>query len=197
MRKFFALTLALALAASMTVSAAPSPTSGSSSSSSSTSADASTAVVAVPAAAAVSAIEQRAASLGRSVASYAANAVISTPGIPDAVPIAQGGGCVINGAASNATFTLNPVESGTAAFALSQAKAVGGTALNVVDISAPGVNFANAEVGFYVGGVKAGDNIAVYQSVKGAWVAVEVTEVANNTVKIKMNKAGIYCFIKL
>ena len=192
MKKFLALVCVLSLAASMTVCAADSP-----SVEEEVEVSLGEAVVAAPAAPAVSAVEQAASALGKTLGEYAANAVVSTPGLPDAAPIAQGGGCVINGAASNATFTLNAVESGTTAYALSQAKALGGTALNVVDISAPGVNFANAEVGFYVAGVKAGDNVAVYQSVKGNWVAVDVAEVSNNSVKIKMSSAGIYCFIKL
>lgn len=190
MKRFLALTLVLALTVSMTVSAAPSPTSATSEVS------AVQAVVAAPAPV-VPEFEHKAAALGKTITEYVSNAVTSTPGLPEAAVIAQGGGCVINGAASNATFTLNPVETGATAFALSQAKAVGGTTLNVVDISAPGVNFTDAEVGFYVEGVKAGDKIAVYQSVKGAWVAVDVAEVSDNTVKIKMNNAGIYCFIKL
>lgn len=191
MKKFLALTLALSLTASMVVCAAPSPVASSVISYE--------AVVATSANAApeVSAIERAAASSGVSVSEYAANAVVNTPGLSDAAPIAQGGGCVINGAASNATFTLNPVESGTTAYALSLAGSLGGTVLNVIDISAPGVNFADAEVGFYVAGVKAGDNVAVCQAVKGEWTPVEVTEVSDNGVKINMHNAGIYCFIKL
>ena len=193
MKKFLALTLVLSLAASMTVSAAPSseadieePT-----------IQEAVYVYVEPPAPPVPAIERIATALGTSVVEYASNAVINTPGLPDATPIAQGGGCVINGAASNATFTLGPVESGTTAFAISLANSLGGTPLNVINISAPGVNFADAEVGFFVAGVRPGDNIAVCQAVKGEWVPVEVTEVSNNSVKIKMNNTGIYCFIKL
>lgn len=201
MKKFLALTLILSLAASMVVCAAPSPSSSKKKSSSR--ASAAEAVVATPAeyvepaVPEVPAAERIAESLGQTVSEYAANMVAETPGLPDAAPIAQGGGCVINGAASNATFTLNPVESGTTAYAVSLANSLGGTPLNVINISAPGVNFTDAEVGFYVAGVQAGDNIAVCQAVKGEWVPVEVAEVSNNSVKIKMNNAGIYCFIKL
>lgn len=191
MKKFLVLTLVLSLATSMVVSAAPSRKSRNEEPT------IKEAVYVEPPAPPVPEIERIASSLGTSVSEYAANAVASTPGLPDAAPIAQGGSCVINGAASNATFTLNPVESGTTAYAVSLANSLGGTPLNVIDISAPGVNFADAEVGFYVAGVKAGDNVAVYQAVKGEWTPVEVTEVSDNGVKINMHNAGIFCFIKL
>ena len=135
--------------------------------------------------------------LNKSITEYVSNAVVKTPGIKDATPIAQGGGCVINGASSNATFTLDRVESGVAEYAVSQAKAVGGSVLNVVNISAPGVNFKNAEVGFRVEGVKAGDNIKVYKAVKGEWQEVEVVEISENSVTIKMDSVGIYNFVKI
>lgn len=195
MKKFLALTLVLSLAASMTVSAAPSRKS--SDREEPTIQEAVYVEPVAPRAPEVPAIERIASSLGTSVSEYAANAVVNTPGLPDAAPIAQGGSCVINGAASGATFTLNPVESGTTAYAVSLANSLGGTPLNVIDISAPGVNFADAEVGFYVAGVQAGDNIAVCQAVQGVWTPVEVLEVSNNNVKIKMNSTGIFCFIKL
>lgn len=204
MKKFVALTCVLALAMSMTVGAAESP---SASTPKPVIADA---VVATPVATQVAAPEEEvvpqapavpyavavAAAYGKTVTEYAANAVVETPGLPDAAPIAQGGNCVINGASSNATFTLNAVESGTTAYALSQAKAVGGTVLNVIDIAAPGVNFNNAEIGFYVGGIKDGDSVAVYKAVKGEWQEVEVLGVSNGTVTIKLDSIGILCFIK-
>lgn len=198
MKKFVALTCTLALAASMTVCAAESP------SIYFRTPEIEDAVVATPAPAAVveapapavPLMETIAASYGKTVAEYVSNAVIETPGLPDATPIAQGGSCIVNGAASNATFTLNPVESGTTAYALSQAKAVGGTVLNVIDMAAPGVNFNNAEVGFYVAGIKDGDSVSVFKSVKGVWQEVEVLGVSNNTVTVKLDSVGIYCFIK-
>ncbi len=199
MKKFVALTCTLALAASMTVSAAGSP------SSYVVVPEIEDAVVATPAPApvyvapqapAVPKVEADAAAYGKTVAEYVSNAVIETPGLPEAAPIAQGGSCVVNGAASNATFTLNPVQSGTTAYALSQAQAVGGTVLNVIDIAAPGVNFNDAEVGFYVAGIQEGDSVSVYKSVKGEWQEVEVLGISNNTVTVKMDSVGIYCFIK-
>lgn len=200
MKKFVALTCVLALAMSMTVSAAGSPSSYVPVPVIEDAVEATPIVVAqapaAPAAPAVPYAVAVAASYGKTVAEYAANAVTETPGLPDAAPIAQGGSCVINGASSNATFTLNPVESGTTAFALSQAKAVGGTVLNVIDIAAPGVNFNNAEIGFYVGGIQDSDSVAVYKSVKGEWQEVEVLGVSNGKVTIKLDSVGILCFIK-
>lgn len=199
MKKFVALTCVLALAMSMTVSAAGSPISTVSVPVIEDAVVATPVAVVTqqaPAAPAVPHAVAVAASYGKTVAEYASNAVMETPGLPDAAPIAQGGNCVINGASSNATFTLNPVESGTTAFALSQANAVGGTVLNVIDIAAPGVNFNNAEIGFYVGGIQDSDSVAVYKSVKGEWQEVEVLGVSNGTVTIKLDSVGILCFIK-
>lgn len=201
MKKFVALVCVLALAMSMTVSAAGSPTSYVRMPVIEDAVEATPveAPVIAPQASAAPAVPYAmavAASYGKTVAEYASNAVIETPGLPDAAPIAQGGSCVINGASSNATFTLNPVESGTTAFAVSQANAVGGTVLNVIDIAAPGVNFNNAEIGFYVGGIQDSDSVAVYKSVKGEWQEVEVLGVSNGTVTIKLDSVGILCFIK-
>lgn len=198
MKRFIALTCVFALAASMTVCAAESPKSEAPAPVLAEAVVAE-AVVAktVAAAPAVPEMEMKAAAFGKTINEYVANAVVNTPGLPDAAPIAQGGQCMINGAASNATFTLAAADAGAVAYAVSKANAVGGTVLNVIDITAPGVNFTEAGVGFYVEGIKAGDKVAVYQSVKGEWKAMEVTEVSNNSVTIKMDSVGIYCFIKL
>lgn len=134
---------------------------------------------------------------GKSVTEYSANAIVDTPLLDNEVVIAQGHGSIINGAASNATFTVNRAASGTAVYAQSQAKAVGGTVLNVVDITAPGVNFTTAEVNFTVTGVKAGDTIKVYKAVNGLWQEAEVLAVADNSVTLKLNSVGIYNFVKI
>ena len=194
MKRFIALTCALVLTFSMTVCAAGSPTAKKSSKPKLKDAVVAKEVVVVPE---VPTVNRLAESENKSVPEYVSNAIVETPGIKDATPIAQGGGCVINGASSNATFSLNRVEAGVAEYAVSQAKAVGGTVLNVVDISAPGVNFKNAEVGFRVEGIKAGDNVKVYKAVKGEWQEVEVVEISENSVKIKMDSVGIYNFVKI
>lgn len=177
MKKFLALTCVLALTASMTVCASPSVTTA--------------AVTKVPM------LEQLAISASKTVPEYTLNAITSNPGLPDAALISQGGGCVINGAKSNATFMLSHVDSGAVAYAVSLANSLGGTVLNVVDISAPGVHFTDAEVEYYVEGVTADDTVVVYQAVKGEWVEVEVLAVSDDSVTVKMNTKGIYSFIKL
>lgn len=203
MKKFIALTCALTLTFSMTVCAAGSPTTQKSSGSSSSSASLESAVVATEVVVApvtpsgLSPLETAAQTVGKTLTEYVSNSIAQTPGIPDAAPISQGGGCVINGAASNATFTLNRVEAEVSDYALAKAKAVGGSVLNVVNLTAPGVNFSDAEVGFHVEGVKAGDQIKVYKAVKGDWQEVEVTEVSDNSVKIKMDSVGIFNFVKI
>ncbi len=205
MKKFLALVLAGAFAFSMTVCAAPSPHYTYEEIMAYEElllADAPVATTvsmpaapAEPAAPARPAAEVTAELYQKTVSEYSANAITDTPGLTEAAAVAQGGGVVINGAASNATFTLERVESGTAEFAKSQANALGGELLNVVSLSAPGVNFANAQVTFYVEGVTAGQNVQAYQSVKGVWTPLTVSAVTDNGVEITLTSAGTIAFI--
>lgn len=199
MKRFLALTCALALTFSMTVCAAGSPTATAKRSSKPKLKDAVVAreVVVVPEVPEVPQMERLADTVKKTIAEYVSNTVVETPGITDATPIAQGGGCVINGASSNATFSLDRVDFEVADYAVSKAMSVGGSVLNVVEISAPGVNFSNAEVGFRVEGIKAGDQIKVYKAVEGDWQEVEVVEISENSVTIKMDSVGIYNFVKI
>lgn len=195
MKRFLALTCALVLTFSMTVCAAGSPTAKSSSKKAKLeNAVVATEIIVVPE---VPQMERLADAAGKSISEFVSNSITMTPGLADAVAIAQGGGCVINGAASNATFSLDRVEVEVADYAVSKAKSVGGNVLNVVRISAPGVNFSDAEVGFRVEGVKAGDQIRVYKAVEGDWQEVEVVEVSDNNIKIKMDSVGIFNFVKI
>ncbi|MBP3475276.1 MAG: hypothetical protein J6K48_03025 [Lachnospiraceae bacterium] len=196
MKRFLALTCALALTFSMTVCAAGSPTVSVKRSSKPKLKDAVVAreVIVVPE---VPQMDRLAENVKKTIAEYVSNTIVETPGITDAAPIAQGGGCVINGASSNATFSLDRVDFEVADYAVSKAMSVGGSVLNVVEISAPGVNFSNAEVGFRVEGIKAGDQIKVYKAVEGDWQEVEVVEISENSVTIKMDSVGIYNFVKI
>lgn len=198
MKRFLALTCALVLTFSMTVCAAGSPTAKHSSKKAKLeNAVVATQVIVVPEVPETPQMERLADAAGKSISEFVSNSITKTPGLADAAAIAQGGGCVINGAASNATFSLDRVEAEVADYAVSKAQSVGGNVLNVVKISAPGVNFSNAEVGFRVEGVKAGDQIRVYKAVEGDWQEVEVVEVSDNNVKVKLDSVGIFNFVKI
>ena len=56
------------------------------------------------------------------------------------------------------------------------------------------VSFNTATVNFYAKGVKAGQNIKVYQYVNGSWVEVEVTEIRNDHVVVNMTSLGTIAF---
>ena len=70
--------------------------------------------------------------------------------------------------------------------------------LNVVKVSAPGVRFCTMEVNFYTPGVKKGDGIDVYQVCgNGTWDHVEVVEVRDDHVVVKLNKLSTLCFLRI
>ncbi len=114
----------------------------------------------------------------------------------DLATIAQGDGCVLDGQLTSATFIVDKVDVGAIRYAQEKAASVGGNMLTVVEVTAPGVDIVNAVVPFTVEGVKAGDTVSVFKSVKGEWQAVEVTSVADDNVTIKVDSAGIFTFIK-
>lgn len=132
----------------------------------------------------------------KSLPEYTSNAVCEMDGVYDLATIAQGKGCVLDGQQTGATFIVDKVDVGAIRYAQEQAAKIGGTMLTVVEVTAPGVNIVNAEVPFTVEGVKAGDTVSVFKSVQGEWQAVEVTAVADDSVTIKVDAAGIFAFIK-
>ena len=103
MRKLIALLTAATLFASMTVSAAPSPSaaavsaSGASSEGFRNTAD-----------------QEAASTRGMTAGEYYNNAIVSTPGVANAMPVGQGGKIIINGVATNLTATLAKVDKATA-----------------------------------------------------------------------------------
>lgn len=133
---------------------------------------------------------QDAKAAGKSSDEYYNNAVTTTPGIENAVPVAQGGQLVIDGKTTNATATIEKV---TSAYVDSIRAAREGTLLNVVQVSYPA---AEAAITFYMPGVQAEDNIVAAQYVDGAWTDVEVTQVRADHVTLNMKGNGVVAFLK-
>lgn len=142
-------------------------------------------------------VSAAAAAEGKSVGEYMNNAVTSVPGIDNAVPIGQGGHVIINGAPSNHTFSVLKPEKGNVTSAKEYAETLEGTILNVVKIDAKVKNFQTATVNFYMKGVVAGQNIKVFQLVKGEWVEVDVVEIREDHVVVDMTSLGTLAFIEV
>jgi len=111
--------------------------------------------------------------------------------------VAQGGHVQINGGKSNVTFTLSPPSSAVLGSANSLAGNVGGTLINCVSTSSPGVSFKTATVNFTVTGVSANDTIAVYQLQGKKWVQVQVASVTNNHVTVNLTQHGPLAFMRV
>ena len=184
MKKFIALLSAAVLFSSMTVFAATSPSAG--------------AVVASSGEGfAQQADAQAAAQRGLSAAEYYNNTVVSAPGVEDSMPVGQGGKILINGVATNLTATLARVDKTVAADAKAQAAALGGKALNVINVSFPGANYQVATINFYLKGLEAGKKIVARQYVNGEWIEVEVVEIREEHVVLNLTGSGAVVFVEL
>ncbi len=139
--------------------------------------------------------QQAAAERGMSAGEYYNNTVVSTPGVENAVPVGQGGKIIINGVATNLTATLSKVSKSETEGAKSQAAALEGTLLNVIDISFPGVNYKVATINFYLKGLNANTKVVVRQYVNGAWVDVEVVEIREDHVVLNLTNSGAVAFV--
>lgn len=142
-------------------------------------------------------IAAAAAAEGKTVGEYMNNAVATVPGLDNAVPVGQGGHVIINGAASNQVFavlkpTLTSVHS-----AKMFAAALGGRILNVVRINASISGFQTARVNFYMRGVKAGQNIKVFQNFNGQWLELNVAEIRQDHIVVDMTSLGTLAFIEM
>ena len=205
MKKIIALALAGAMVFSTPVMAAgsTSPTAGTTSPTTSTAeavsrptAATSTPVPVVVASSASDSVTAAAEAEWKSVGEYMNNAVTSVPGLSEVTPLGQGGHVIINGAPSNQSFSVLKPTLANVNSAKAQAAALGGKVLNVAQIKAS-VNFSTATVNFYMPGVKAGQNIVVYQLVKGQWVALTVAEIRADHVVVNMTSLGTLAFIEL
>ena len=180
MKKLIACTLIGAMLCGMTVSAAGSPS------------------AAVVASSVSATVEAAAAAESKSVGEvYTNNAIVETPGLPDALPTGQGGHVIINGAPSNVIFFLTKANAATVKDAKAQATELGGKVLSVFGTKAVVGKFESAQVNFYMKGVKAGQSIKVYQKVNGAWVEVKVVEIREDHVVVDMTSHGTLAFIEV
>lgn len=194
MKKMLALTLAGVMAVSVPVLAATSPTAQSYSTASTSSASS---VSAVTASSVPHSVAKAAADENKTVGEYMNNAVTQVPGIDNALPLGQGGHVIINGVPSNQTFSVLKPAKENVNLAKNQAAALGGTILNVAQIKASVTGFNTATVNFYLKGIKAGQNIKVYQLVDGQWVELTVSEIREDHVVVDMTSLGTLAFIEV
>lgn len=138
---------------------------------------------------------QAAADRGMSAGEYYNNAVVSTPGVENAMPVGQGGKIMINGVVTNLTATLAKVNKAVAADAVNQAAALGGTLLNVLSVKFPGANYNVATINFYLKGLAAGTKVAARQYVNGAWIDVEIVEIRADHVVLNLTNSGAVAFV--
>lgn len=132
----------------------------------------------------------------KTVGEYMNNAVTRLPGLENVTPLGQGGHVIINGVPGSQTFSVLKPHYAYVNFAKTLAGGVGGRVLNVAEIKAS-VPFDTAIVNFYAEGVKAGQNIKVYQYRDEAWVEIEVTEIREDHVVVNMTSLGTLAFIEL
>ncbi|MDE7247988.1 MAG: hypothetical protein K2N43_08885 [Lachnospiraceae bacterium] len=125
----------------------------------------------------------------KSSGEYYNNAVVTTEGIENAVPVAQGGKLIIDGQTTNASATISKVSS---VYVDSVRAAREGTVLNVVDVQFPALG---AIVNFYMPGVKEGAGITAAQYIDGTWIDVEVTEVRTDHVVLNLKNNGVVAFL--
>lgn len=194
MKRMLALTLAGAMTISMPVLAATSPTADSYSTASPASG---TAVSAVTASSVPHSVAKAAAEENKTVGEYMNNAVTQIPGLDAVVPLGQGGHVIINGVPSNQTFAVMKPTAENVNLAKTQAAALGGTVLNVAQIKAAVTGFDTATVNFYLQGIKAGQNIKVYQLVNGQWVELTVKEIREDHIVVDMTSLGTLAFIEV
>ncbi len=193
MKKLIALALAGVMLYSLPVMAAESPSASAIvSSSASAASETSTSVEGVPAS-----IVEAAAAEGKTVGEYMNNAVVEVPGLEDAAPLGQGGHIILNGAPSNVAFVLAKPVVASVESAKAEAATLGGKVLNVADVKSAIKKFDTARVNYYLKGTKAGQNIKVYQLVKGQWVELAVAEIREDHVVVDMTSLGTLMFVEL
>lgn len=183
MKKWLALSLAGAMLCSIPVMAAESPSAR--------------AVVIETVDNGMGGTAQSAAEAGKTVGEYMNNAVVTVNGLEDVLPIGQGGHVIVNGAPSNYIFWLNKPKSEEVSVAKVKAAEVEGKILSLVSTSSEVKGFTTAEVNFYLKGVKDGQKILVYLLVDGGWSELEVTEIREDHVVVKMPNHGTLMFVEV
>ena len=103
----------------------------------------------------------------------------------------------INGGRSNVTFKIAGANGGQVTQANSLAGSLGGSLIACITTSSPGASFSSAKVNFYLAGVQAGDNIAVYQIQGNNWVQLPTAEIRKDHVVVNMTRHGTLAFIRV
>ena len=142
-------------------------------------------------------IAQAAAAEGKTVGEYLNNVLITIPGLDNPVPIGQGGHVIINGAPSNQVFTLLKPTSAIVDSAKKFSENWGGRVLTVARVKASVSGFKTAQVNFYMKGIKAGQNIKVFQINNGRWLEVDVIEIRDDHVVVEMTSTGTLAFVEM
>lgn len=133
---------------------------------------------------------------GLTAEEYFSNSILSVPGLDTVTPVGQGGQILLDGKSSNVTISMRKPLPAHVDAAKSQAAALGGQVLNVVNMQA-NVSFGTATVNFYMPGVKTGQNIQVYRYANGQWIGMNVAEVRDDHVVVDMNSLGVVAFIQV
>ncbi|MCM1135502.1 MAG: hypothetical protein NC400_07990 [Clostridium sp.] len=137
-------------------------------------------------------VEEAAAANNQSVAEYANNAVSSLPGIANVTPMAPDV-VMINGAASRAIRLAKP-NNAVVSTAKAHAGNLGGTLMNVLVIKS-GARFQTAQINMLSMGVRAGQDIKVYQLIGGQPVELEVLEIREDHVVFNITEPGTIMFV--
>lgn len=133
------------------------------------------------------------------VGEYMNNAVTGIWAMDKVVPVAQGGGVIVDGNETDLTFSVLKPELSRVYSAKDFAATLNGTVLNVVKVGVPtNFSFDVANVNFYTPGIVAGQNVKVYQyNDDDTWTECNVTEVRDDHVVVDITSEGILAFIEV
>ncbi len=133
------------------------------------------------------------------VGEYMNNAVMGIWAMDKVTPVAQGGGVIVDGVATNLTFSVLKPELSRVYSAKELASGLGGCVLNVVKIKTPAeLRFNVANVNFYTPGIMAGQNVKVFRFAEDTgWTEFHVSQVRQDHVVVDMTAGGILAFIEV
>lgn len=133
------------------------------------------------------------------VGEYMNNAVTGIWAMDKVTPVAQGGGVIVDGVATNLTFSVLKPELSRVYSAKELASSLGGCVLNVVKIKTPAeLRFHTANVNFYTPGIRTGQNVKVYRFTENeGWSPFHVSQVREDHVVVDMTSGGIIAFIEV
>lgn len=133
------------------------------------------------------------------IGEYMNNAVTGIWAMDKVVPVAQGGGVIVDGNATDLTFSVLKPELSRVYSAKDFAATLNGSVLNVVKVGVPtNFSFNVANVNFYTPGIVDGQNVKVYQyNDNDTWTECNVTEVREDHVVVDVTSAGIIAFIEV